>query len=155
MAPIRSLNPIKKLRHLLWMIRPWRTETVETGPQPGQKHLSDTLTGIFIGLFIVGILLFLTKADFSKEGWTEAYFLWDKAKDILALCLLYILKKNFRLYLRLIIGLATIRFIWDIIAYSLKIDINLQPVITILWGIATGIIIFLSIKDLKSLWKQN
>lgn len=155
MAPFRLLNLIKKkIRHLRLVMGSWMTME-GTDLQPGRKRLSDALTGIFIALFIFGILIFLTKADFSKEGWTEAYFVWDKGKDILALFLLLLLKKKFRLYISLILGLATIRFIWDIIAYSLGMDINVQPAITMLWEIVVGIILFLSIKDLLRLWKQN
>jgi len=155
MAPFPLLNPIKKkLKHLRLKMEDWMTME-GTGRPRDQKRLSDALTGIFIALFIIGILIFLTKADFSKEGWTEAYFLWDKGKDILALFLLLLLKKKFRLYISLILGLATIRFIWDIIAYSLGMDINMQPAITMLWEITVVIILFLSIKDLLRLWKRN
>jgi len=127
----------------------------ETDLQLAPKTLSDKLVLIFVGFFLVGLLMFLTKADFSKEGWSEVYFVWDKAKDLLALFIFYLLKRKYRPILLLIIIPASIRFIWDFIAYFLQVDVNIKGITTIQWLIVTGIIIFLSIKDLISQWNQH
>lgn len=154
-----TLNPFRNRKNKRRSTAPLmilRKEMIPEGTDPllRQKRHSDILTGIFIGFFLVGIIIFLTKADFSKEGWTEAYFIWDKGKDIFLLVILWLVKIRFRPILRLIIGLASIRLLWEIIAYFLKIDINIDPAITMLWVTATAIIVYLSIKDLNQ-WNQR
>lgn len=159
MGQPHSLTPIKKLaqlwRQMVTRLVGMEAATVETDPLQAPKTLSDKLVLIFVGIFLVGLLMFLTKADFSKEGWSEAYFVWDKGKDLLALFILFILKRKYRPILLLIIIPASIRFIWDMIAYFLQVDVNIKGFTTIQWLTVTGIIIFLSIKDLLSQWKHH
>lgn len=76
------------------------------------------LIPLTIAFFLLGMLFFYLKADWSEKVYVDLYFYWDKTKDLLLVsCILILIKaKILRLILALLALFCGFRLIWDIIA---------------------------------------
>ena len=78
-----------------------------------------------IGLvvYMLGLMVFYHMADFSHPDWKAAYYMWDKAKDLILILAIYLLTKRQRALL-VILLFSAIRFLWELIADISHTDIN-------------------------------
>lgn len=94
--------------------------------------------------YMAGLFLFYHMADFSKIEWQSAYYIWDKAKDLLFVSALLYNFKRMKLSLTVVFIFCVIRLLWEIVANITSTDINNSKVIDwifvafmIIWFVAT------------------
>lgn len=89
------------------------------------------LIGISAAFYFLGLVCFYHIADFTKPEWGVAYYLWDKAKDVLfsAVISYKIPKSKFKT----IYYFCVIRLGWEIAALTINSNINDSKVIDFLF----------------------
>lgn len=98
--------------------------------------------------YFIGMLCFYHIADFSKPDWGTAYYLWDKAKDLLfAGAIVYNIPRS---KFKIIFYFCIIRLVWEIAALTLNSDINNGRVIDWLFLLFVGIWVY----QLSSEWQK-
>lgn len=130
------------LRHL--------EETIPLNPR--SSHSLATISIIWI---LVGLLIFLSQAQFGLRLWDNAYYLWDKSKDCLLLATIYLAIPAVRPYALLVWVLLLIRLCTEIITGICHINPN-QPIIIIgLFSITLAVVLYFTSKLLFEEWKQK
>lgn len=97
---------------------------------------------------MLGLLVFYHIADFSQTDWKNAYYLWDKSKDLILISAIYFLTKRQRSVL-VIVMFSAIRFVWELIADISKLDINNTIAINWLFILCLVAWILVMIKEKK------
>lgn len=98
--------------------------------------------------YMLGLLVFYHIADFSQTDWKNAYYLWDKSKDLILISAIYFLTKRQRSVL-VIVMFSAIRFVWELIADISKLDINNTIAINWLFILCLVAWILVMIKEKK------
>lgn len=110
---------------------------------------------IIVAAFLGGMTVFTHSADFSKTGWQNAYYLWEKGLWVLALILVYSnIWKEFKLLAALTIVYTIARLCIQIITIIKAIDTNADKVVNILYLTLVSIFVIQSIKEIRNAWKQ-
>lgn len=109
-----------------------------------------------IWFYVIALLIFTAKSDWTIKGWVDGYFMWDKLKDCIWLSILYAtLPERKRNRYFTILFYSFLRFIWEVIATAFKINVNYDFIIDWFFYIILTRIIILTIKDLRKNVKEN
>lgn len=154
MAPFRSLTQILKpiVQVLRQLIQRLVMGVVTILRHPNNLNRLVIFT---IGWFVVGLMAFHIKADFTTKIWADCYYTWDKGRDLLFFLILYRSFPKFRRLISLIIVYAIVRLCFQIVSSVTKMDTNDQRTVNTLYLILLGIFIYQSIKELKNEWHRD
>lgn len=112
------------------------------------------LYAITITLYLIGLLFFYTMGVSDEYYSATTYYVWDKLKDVLLLACILLAPRNAP-GLKLVIGFAGIRFLWEIISILTGWNINNTKAVGILFIILIVVISVLLYNDLIKWRKQN
>lgn len=155
MAPIPSLNRMKKLIQLLKerMIR--AALTMEEKPPPS-RPVTRSLLATTAFAFLGGMLFFLTvKLLPSQPTFWHSYYIWDKAEDCLQWLVILVVCKPFRRFLLFPFTYSIIRLFWQIYTTLTGEGINNHWWITLIWLILVSYFIFQSVREMIREWHQD
>lgn len=144
------LNPKRLLKPFRWMIQLSRhLPTMVLKRLPNRRGTHDSWAAIVAYLFMAGMLLFLTlKVVPNDIPVYKAYYLWDKAKDLLFLFCLLLFCEPLRRFLFVVLIYALIRFLWQIFITITNEDINDIRWINATWLTLASYMTYLSIKEM-------
>lgn len=109
------------------------------------------MSRLLIALIVVGLLVFTGLAMFQFEGWVRAYGLWDKAKDFLAVLLIYDLSnKRYAKLFKPVLILLFIRLGWEVISWITGVNINNSYVVGGLFICYILYVLYQTIKNARS-----
>lgn len=109
---------------------------------------------VTISLYLLGLLFFYTMGVADEYYSAATYYIWDKLKDILLLVCIAIAPRN-PPGLKLVIGFAVIRLLWEIICIITGWNINNTKAVGILFILLIIVIFCLMYNDLIKWRKQN
>ncbi len=105
--------------------------------------------------YLLGVMVFLTAADFSIIHWVNAYYVWDKLKDVILITAIYALLPKYRKSIRWALGYAMIRVGWEVAAWIMELDVNGKKAVNSLFLVLATAVVVLVVKDLKEWQKQK
>lgn len=109
---------------------------------------------LYITVYLLGALVFLTSATFTHKDWGHVYYLWQKTCDLLACTAVVYSKSNARFAIP-VLYLMGARLIWEVISYSSGIYLNDFRAVGILFVILTIVCLYITIKELVTWHKQK
>ena len=105
--------------------------------------------------YIIGIVSFLTYANFGGAVWPEIFYVWDKVKDVLLFAAAYALcPAKVKPFVRPVLIYAVIRFIWEIISAITGVTINDHRAVNTLFLVMAVVVAVLLIKDIEARWNK-
>ena len=110
---------------------------------------------ISISLYLTGILIFLTIADFENVNWIKGYYLWDKTKDTLLISSIYYLLPKYRKSIKWAVIFSLVRVGAEAGAWIFGLNINGNHLVSSLFTVLVTIFIVLLLKDFPGWQKQK
>lgn len=121
---------------------------------PQNRRLSLRLAYISIAWILAGLLIFLSHAQFKIVSvWSNMYFLWDKSKDCLLLATIYYAIPTVRPFILPVWIFLLLRLCTEIVISATGWNPNNQIVITVHFMTCSGVIVYLTFKQLLKEWK--
>jgi len=99
-----------------------------------------------ISTYLIGMLVFLTVADFTHPNWKYAYFVWDKVVGA-GLVVWYLLYKYTRKrFIVPVIFFSLVRLLWEAGSWIFSVHINNEWAVTALFCVLIVITGYLCLK---------
>lgn len=150
-SPRNRYPKIRKLWTAMMTANPiHRCPQEGTTPSP---RLSHSWVVIALFFYLIPLLLFHTVAVFGTD-WDIAYYVWQKASDVLFIVAIRQLVPHLRTIIVPILLYSTLRLCLQIAGIFKETDQNTQYIITVLYLAALAATLFLTIKYLEKEWKE-
>lgn len=104
---------------------------------------------------MMGIVVFLTIANFDNQYWKSGYYIWDKTKDTLFITSLYGLLPKYRKAIRWVLMYSITRLLWEPVSIITGISVNSSAVVKALFIAWAGAISALLLNDLRQWQKEK
>ncbi len=104
---------------------------------------------IFVALYMGGMMIWLSAADFGTTGWDGAYFLWDtfcKGSVLCWWCLLRYGPYEVKKCVYPVLLFSIIRLLWEILSLCTGIHINDEMPVMVLFLIAISVFSYLAFR---------
>lgn len=111
------------------------------------------MIAIALAWYLTGLIVFYSLGQLSVDYWAEAYYIWDKAKDVFFIAAIHQIVRARAVYWILLFSI--IRLIWEIFSSITGVSINNEKAVAVLFLILAIICLVILLSESIKWRKQN